>query len=730
MNLVSFLFRIFSKKTEISSALIDPTTRIPLPKRSDFEEVEHIKKIDGYKTNYLQILSQKCTILSTHLESGDFRKKVTMYVSLIRNLICGEDKSDFESIVYYHDGNKRIESICKLGKLKLYSLSIDNLEQELAFRLVALMEILEESPHLFPSKKNALRQEIKHLCLTRVDITTQKTAIGLETMAYLNEYTTTPHQEFVSKEVEKKLIHNKCEELRHMLHENLEKTNDVSLQEDSISNMILMEEMLEKYFYEQKEEKNKIQMILNSISVSIACGDDSTIKDVVFGLESKLKAGFLYGDDIVSREMLMEYYSMKFMVIEHLILNDKNFEIHDVKTGELSCYNEILTRMIEEILKGNNPIFNSFSNSQFDLSCKIKNFIAICKDNTNTFSPLQILMDKKRLGLIFAFQEENGLEKYFSNTMVSTSNYNLSLFLPGIFRFQEKVPLDTVYRMKRYNCAHSGNLVIDFLNPFFREMCEKRKQMGNQDEEEVFCFPEGLTEINVREYDLCQNDVMTKILDLDVSNKQIKVLTFPPTLKTCRGLDCTQFDKVFFNEGLTTLENPSFKTTSEVHIPPSLTHFFDSNGSHWWYLPDTIYFENYKHSMLREEGKVNLIQSLFVIQITNCHPANYYGNVYSFIGQVQENAKVMIEPRRSKISFCDGEDTMIPILRFCMEGTVRTCILKDYIHEELKKKDSDIPSEVVLRPTYCYAVLEKLEDSIREEEKKKSKEKIRRKSKI
>ena len=155
------LFFKFFKKSKLNQevlCLVNLQDSIIMPPNSFFDNVKNKELCEQYYQEYKKILSNKKTILSTHLkdtETDDIRVYIDILTSLeihIHDILSNTNKHDYS--------NDYVNNI--LARLNTYSLILNSIEEESFLRLASL-SILKSTPFLSRNKKNAIDNEISRL---------------------------------------------------------------------------------------------------------------------------------------------------------------------------------------------------------------------------------------------------------------------------------------------------------------------------------------------------------------------------------------------------------------------------------------------------------------------------------------------------------------------------------------------------------------------------------------
>lgn len=618
MRIGEFLKKAFGIKDEVSRDISSFTSLVNVPTREQLVAYDGIVDfLDEIKNKYIQILSSKRLVFSKDLNYGNLRLDMSMYYELIMNLINDCEKSEyFLNATSYIIGTKKLDYMVLMGKLNSYFASLKNLEAETIIRLVALKEILDEKDFLSPLKKNSIREELNNLSSTYISLRTQRIAIKVEVDRFLTEYEVLESEEFENNEVEDELINSRCQSLRDMIsvldYAEFDKNN---LNENSNANIIFMEEILERYVYNHKNEARELRDKLNDLSRYLKDNLElENISGIIRELEIKTKVFFLYGRNLITEEDIFNLYRLKFACLTRNYMKEKVDLVTDVSHIELECYQEVITQKISDILMGHNSNFNGIFKTTYKdtVLYAIKIFTNIIKEDGIEFSFWNIINNRQLLGLLVAFDKRDGLKEYFDNIMVEKKEYLSTVdFHEDIFKYNLAVPLSTVFDALYYSGEETFSPSYDLY-----------KMMKEQEDNLVFRLPLGLTKVNLKMsyHDLGFFD--WKFVQTIRDKSDYAWLEFPSSLVEIEGniFENIHSSDVELNEGLKIIGDSLFEDASigTIYIPSSLEiiEYSSFRGS----SVDEFYFIDYQHSKLKRFSIENLI--------TNFYVANKTGNTY------------------------------------------------------------------------------------------------------
>lgn len=540
MSIFDFLKKRLKEKSPTKD-IIPIHQLISLPTREDFIQDKRMSKlIDTYKSEYKNTLSQLKYLTSLDIHSKDLSQNMSMNIDLLLNIFMNENEVKQVSL------QDKIDYLINIRKLNIYSVAIMELEQIVTARLIALNEIYNERKAFMPRyKKNALANEINNLSVALLLFMNKKLAIELEKKHYLTNAIYLVEKVEDSKE-EERLIAKKRTLLLNM-EQVLFQEDQVDIREDKehiLEDMAEVERKIEIYVYTHKSDVEFLRQQLEYISENaIDIKDKEKVLSALKNLEYKFLAFYKYGREYIAIEDLMQLYLIKFNV---LVLSEngicETFVDENTTDIELDCYKGILQREIESFIKGEADLNNPQA---------IKIIINILKKNYKTLELEEILTDKYLLNVLLAMGSKEDLIHLLKNFKVKKKEYGYFDFCDEIFKWEEELPLETIYRlMLSQNIGYDAEL-YEYL------------QSEIYPDKDCYNLPSGLKAINynvdptIEEHWLSQNTLLTiaKMREL----MQNKYIVCPSSL--IRIKDGTAFRKkipikgILFNEGL---EIPSY----------------------------------------------------------------------------------------------------------------------------------------------------------------------------
>lgn len=608
--------KIFKRQIteEVSSVLATLSDILPLPTRTEFLcDSNKLELIDKYKEEYFKYLRSTRTIVSRDIMPEHLHNFKNIYTDLLSNL-CIEDNSDisFEPINVKEQLDERLDMEIKCLKLKLYQESVEQFIIEVKLRLVALTELLEEK-NFTKNRRNVILNEINNLHSSLIIFTNQKVAMLKETSAYLTDITNFDikslienvyYEVYLNKEMpldssEQELVNKRLEEVREMAKLVIP---DIlaSLEAHNLHPKLLiasLEQELEIYVYTHKEvlkslnkETENLYYEVNKktgLSFDFSASHQMKIKNNeeilrenksdyikrIRNLELQYKIFSKYGRNLVTKKYLEKLYEVKFKILTLDIFEDDNFDILSNATfTELECFSEIVLKKIECILKCQNPQVEALA--KFNKK-PISEIVKVIKDivkSDEEFSFYDILNSQLLLAILLSFDNVYGLQR-LQNLKVSKSEFPDVNFYDDLFKWEDKLPLDTIFRVIRAN--RNITPVDDWKEP--HPLYSLYLLSPKYEDKYEYRMPEGLTEINIPT--TTENDKNSILLYLrSLANK--KRVVMPSTLTKISGnlFEKCSIGSITLNEGLKVLGEYSLliPDLKEVIFPSTLVKIADN----------------------------------------------------------------------------------------------------------------------------------------------------------
>lgn len=607
LEMLKNLFKGNKQYEVISQTLACLNDIVPMPKRTDFHNNQSkLDEIDFYIAEYLKLLKLNKTITSIDLMPEYLHKYKNIYTDLLLNL-CIEDDSGISFDLIEDTGNYDIEQLnimIKCIKLMLYQQEVEFLEEKTRIRLVALNEILENllNGRLFTRVKSkelihSLLNEISNLHSALIVFMNQRIAMKMESENYLKNLSTSYNFESIDVK-DNSLIEERLKGLRNVFNiinpEELKRLESMNLNPRLL--IATIEQKLEIYVYTHPETLESLKKKVKEISYEVnrkatydfedenAPRFVDAKKDIkkrkkqflsqIQELEILYKVFSKYGRNLVKKDDLRELYEVKFKILTSDILDvDKVDILSNATFIELECYQEIIFKKIEDILKGKNQNVNFFIpggtvNCDKSLTDIIGYIAKTLKDGENEFLPSKILQDKKPLSLLLAFDEENGLADFFEKNYVSLDKYSKIVNFYNDYFTWWNVPLSTIYRLMRLNIAVDKKVpyLIKYINdyePLYYLFILYDEYVNISLE---YKLPEGL--IKARFNSSPANKEEMNIMDYIRKKAGKKTIIMPSSLQSIQGplFDKTYSKSIILNDGLRRLGIGFLTTDSIEHV--------------------------------------------------------------------------------------------------------------------------------------------------------------------
>lgn len=683
-KLFNKLFKISEEITkeaieEKSQELVSLNNIIPMPKREDYKDNQSkLDLIDFYKNEYLKEIKQNRTITTIDLMPEYLHEFKNMYLDLLLNL-CVEDYTDvtFEQINDPETEDKEyFNAQITYIKLKLYQNEIVTLEEQTRLRLIALNEIAQSLSNgkLFTKIKyreiiNAVSEEINNLHNTLFMFYCQKIAMQNEAQKYLMDAKTikcpdedTDYENFINKRL--KDLKDLMEAVDEQELERLENLN--------ISPKLLIaviEQELEIYVYKNKEKLNEIEQKLRNletqvnqtIMVDYMEGEDVFDQEknhylkLLLELEQFYKIFSKYGRNLVSKEQLKSLYEIKFTILTHDILYDREFDIlSNITHTELECYQDIVFRKIESILKGENKHVQNLllENPKVNV---IQDIMNVIKNGENEFIVFNILSNRKILAFLLSFDYNRGLTPFFHEIKCQKSEYPTVDYYDECFEWEDTLSLETIFRIKKCNIEvdPQNDMADDHLYRLYTMCSNESKETSS------YALPEGLSAIKIPiGYE--RNKKLSQVVDYIKKKAYMKIIVMPSSLKSISG-------NLFYKMKIGTIVlNDGLKELGEYALLiPELTELV---------FYDTITDVSYNALVFSQLKKITIITSLdpgalhnLSRILINCYKIVQTNRIKYHLASEQNKTKQKLyeEGRYSSIdnSFLYDNDTIYRVYR-------------------------------------------------------------------
>lgn len=596
------LFFKFFKKSKLNQevlCLVNLQDSIIMPPNSFFDNVKNKEFCEQYYQEYKRILSNKKTILSTHLKSTE-TDDIRVYIDILTNLE-----------IHIHDilsnpSNKgyNYEYVTNLlARLNGYAHILKAIEEESFLRMAALSN-LKSTPFLSNNKKSAIDNEISRL---QIQIFNAQKDIGL-----INLQT------------------NSCFSIIENL--NLEKNpkyyNDLRGRLIGYISAFIPDSL--KEYIENYQDKNYLSLMQIKLEV-LLFKNKNILKDLENEFDNLLEFTHL---DRTARIHSINRLITKYMAIkEYKRIEDKellyklvefkvnSYEIdygnhreilHDcaMSKEEKEIMKEVFFKKVSTFMQSN-CVFEEYK--RFDFSKRDYRILAnlinnAVKNEYGVFDYGRILCSPELTMLLFSINNPYKMQDFFKNFQVSDCTYPAATSLKGnMFDFEEYIPLETVMQL-------TG---VFLKNPHHKEKILKDKELYDlyklydcllysvikpKSPSHVF---ENVSKITITDQKILFYPELIKIYNKEMA--QGRKLVFPKSLKKLTII-VNNYDREFLkyyefelNEGLedlSILETPTYATPPKVlELPSTLEHCEIT------IRPETIRLRDYTNSQLISSKK-------------------------------------------------------------------------------------------------------------------------------
>lgn len=591
------LFFKFFKKSKLNQevlCLVNLQDSIIMPPNSFFDNVKNKELCEQYYQEYKRILSNKKTILSTHLkstETDDIRVYIDILTSLEIHIHDILSNSNSKGYNYEYVTNL-------LARLNGYVHILKAIEEESFLRIAALSS-LKSIPFLSNNKKNAIDNEISRLQIQIFNAQKDIELINLQT--------------------------NSC----FSIIENLNLEKDPKYYNDLRGRLIgyipaFIPDSLKEYI-ENYQDKNYLSLMQIKLEV-LLFKNKNILKDLENEFDNLLEFTHL---DRTARIHSINRLITKYTAIkEYKRIEDKellyklvefkvnSYEIdygnhreilHDcaMSKEEKEIMKEVFFKKVSTFMQSNG-VFEEYK--RFDFSKRDYRTLAnlinnAVKNKYGVFDYGRILCSPELTMLLFSINNPYKIQSFFKNFQVSDCTYLAATSLRrNIFDFEEYIPLETVMQL-------TG---VFLKNPHHKEKILKDKELYDlykiydcllysvvkpKSPSHVF---ENVSKITITGQNILFYPELIKIYNNEMA--QGRKLVFPKSLKKLT-IRVDNYDREFLkyyefelNEGLedlSILETPTYATPPKVlELPSTLEHCEIT------IRPETIRFRDYTNSKL------------------------------------------------------------------------------------------------------------------------------------
>lgn len=621
------LFFKFFKKSKLNQevlCLVNLQDSIIMPPKSFFDNVKNKELCEQYYQEYKRILSNKKTILSTHLkliETDDIRVYIDILTSLeihIHDILSNPSNKEYN---YEYVTNL-------LARLNGYAHILKAIEEESFLRMAALSS-LKSTPFLSHNKKSAIDNEISRLQIQIFNAQKDIELINLQTNSCFSiiENLNLEKDSKYYNDLRGRLIGYIPEFIPDSLKEyvqNYQNKNYLTLMQ------IKLEVLLFKNKNILKDLENEFDNLLEFTHL-----DRTARIHSINRLITKYMAIKEY-KRIEDKELL--YKLVEFKVNSYEIDYGNHREIlHDCATSkeEKEIMKEVFFKKVSTFMQSNS-VFEEYKRFNFSkrdyriLANLINNAV---KNEYGGFDYGRILCSPELTMLLFSINNPYKMKEFFQNYQVSDCTYLAATSLKrNMFEFEEYIPLETVMQL-------TG---VFLKNPHHKERILKDKELydlykiydyllynvlepfpylnyTNTDNQNYKIF-DGITEININRQTILFYPNLVKTYNKEMT--QGRKLVFPNSLKKLNIIvDNITYDGDFLehyefelNEGLESLiisESLAFaKPPKVLELPTTLEDFMIT------IKPETIRFRDYTNSkLINTKGKfIKFLKELKYVQ--------------------------------------------------------------------------------------------------------------------
>ena len=596
------LFFKFFKKSKLNQevlCLVNLQDSIIMPPNSFFDNVKNKELCEQYYQEYKRILSNKKTILSTHLkstETDDIRVYIDILTSLeihIHDILSNTNNKGYN---YEYVTNL-------LARLNGYAHILKAIEEESFLRMAALSN-LKSTPFLSHNKKSAIDNEISRLQIQIFNAQKDIELINLQTNSCLSiiENLNLEKNPKYYNDLRGRLIGYISTFIPDSLKEyieNYQNKNYLSLMQ------IKLEVLLFKNKNILKDLENEFDNLLEFTHL-----DRTARIHSINRLITKYMAIKEY-KRIEDKELL--YKLVEFKVNSYEIDYGNHREIlHDCASSkeEKEIMKEVFIKKVSTFMQSNG-VFEEYK--RFDFSKRDYRILAnlinnAVKNEYGVFDYDRILCSPELTMLLFSINNPYKIQSFFKNFQVSDCTYLAATSLKGnMFDFEEYIPLETVMQLTE----------VFLKNPHHKEKILKDKELYDlyklydcllysvikpKSPSHVF---ENVSKIIITDQNILFYPELIKIYNKEMV--QGRKLVFPKSLKNLT-IRVDNYDKEFLkyyefelNEGLedlSILETPTYATPPKVLELPTTLEYLTITIK-----PETIRLRDYTNSQLISSKK-------------------------------------------------------------------------------------------------------------------------------
>ena len=591
------LFSKFFKKSKLNQevlCLVNLQDSIIMPPNSFFDNVKNKELCEQYYQEYKRILSNKKTILSTHLkstETDDIRVYIDILTSLeihIHDILSNSNSKGYN--------NEYVTNL--LARLNGYAHILKAIEEESFLRMAALSS-LKSIPFLSNNKKNAIDNEISRLQIQIFNAQKDIELINLQTNSCLSiiENLNLEKDPKYYNDLRGRLIGYIPEFIPDSLKEYVENYQDKNY-------LSLMQIKLEVLLFKNKNILKDLEKEFDNL-LEFTHLDRTARIHSINRLITKYMAIKEY-KRIEDKKLL--YKLVEFKVNSYEIDYGNHREIlHDcaMSKEEKEIMKEVFFKKVSTFMQSN-CVFEEYK--RFDFSKRDYRTLAnlindAVKNKYGVFDYGRILCSPELTMLLFSINNPYKIQSFFKNFQVSDCTYlAVTSLRRNMFEFEEYIPLETIMRLTGVflkNPHHKEKILEDkeLYDLYKIYDCLLYSVIKPKSPSHVF---ENVSKITITGQKILFYPELIKIYNKEMA--QGRKLVFPKSLKKLTII-VNNYDREFLkyyefelNEGLedlSILETPTYATPPKVLELPSTLEHCEIN-----IRPETIRFRDYTNSQL------------------------------------------------------------------------------------------------------------------------------------
>ncbi len=593
MNIFEKLFKKNKLNGEIL-CLVNLQDSIIMPPNSFFENNKNKELCEQYYQEYKRILSNKKTILSTHLktiETDDIRVYIDILTSLEIHIHDILSNSNSKGYNYEYVTNL-------LARLNGYAHILKAIEEESFLRMAALSS-LKSIPFLSNNKKNAIDNEISRLQIQIFNAQKDIELINLQTNSCFSiiENLNLEKDPKYYNDLRGRLIGYIPEFIPDSLKEYIKNYQDKNY-------LTLMQIKLEVLLFKNKNILKDLENEFDNL-LEFTHLDRTARIHSINRLITKYMAIKEY-KRIENKELL--YKLVEFKVNSYEIDYGNHREIlHDCASSkeEKEIMKEVFFKKVSTFMQSN-CVFEEYK--RFDFSKRDYRTLAnlinnAVKNKYGVFDYGRILCSPELTMLLFSINNPYKIQSFFKNFQVSDCTYLAATSLRrNMFDFEEYIPLETVMQLTGIflkNPHHKEKILEDkeLYDLYKIYDCLLYSVIKPKSPSHVF---ENVSKITITDQKILFYPELIKIYNKEMA--QGRKLVFPKSLKKLTII-VNNYDREFLkyyefelNEGLedlSILETPTYATPPKVLELPSTLEHCEIN-----IRPETIRFRDYTNSKL------------------------------------------------------------------------------------------------------------------------------------